>query len=71
MFNAVMNSATPPPIDFQPLATAITTAIPVSAILGLIGIVFAAAMPFVLCWLGARKVGNGILSAVRHGSLSV
>lgn len=54
-----------------PLTTSITSAVSPADIVKIIGIVFGSGIMFVLVWFGARKIFNGIMSAVKRGRISV
>lgn len=68
----ILAEVTPPAgPDFSSLVSTITGAISTGNILAIIGLCFTASMGFVLVWLGARKIGNSLMSAIRHGNLKV
>jgi len=55
----------------QPLVTSVTSAVTPADIVSIIGIVFGAGIMFVLVWFGARKIFNGVMSAVKRGKIRV
>lgn len=58
-------------LDFQPIITALTTAVTTSDIVGLLAKIIAFGIPFVFMWFGIRKVIKIFRSAVMGGSIVV
>lgn len=54
-----------------PLVTSVTSSVTPTDIVSIIGTVFGAGIMFVLVWFGARKIFNGVMSAVKRGKIKV
>ena len=58
-------------LDFQPIITALTSAVTTADIVGLLAKIVAFGIPFVFMWFGIRKVIKIFRSAVMGGSIVV
>lgn len=58
-------------LDFDPIVTALTTAVTPAQIIALLSKVIAFGIPFVFMWFGIRKVIKIFRSAVMGGSIVV
>ena len=55
----------------QSLTSTITSAVSLGDIVSIIGVIFGAGIGFVLLWFGARKLFNGVMSAVKTGKIKI
>ena len=55
----------------QTLSSTVTGAVSLGDVVSIIGIVFGAGISFVLFWFGARKIFNGVMSAVKRGKIRI
>lgn len=55
----------------QTLSSTVTGAVSLGDVVSIIGIVFGAGISFVLLWFGARKIFNGVMSAVKRGKIRI
>lgn len=55
----------------QTLSSTVTSAVSLGDVVTIIGIVFGAGIGFVMLWFGARKIFNGVMSAVKRGKIRI
>ena len=58
-------------LDFQPIITALTSAVTPADIITLVASIVAFGIPFILMWFGMRKVIKIFRSAVMGGRITV
>lgn len=56
---------------FSGIVEAFTTNIPVTLIVGVIGVVIGAGVAYVFTWWGARKVSSGLTKSFLKGKISI